>query len=104
MVQIRELRLIYFIALQDLRNYQYTLHTIDNLFIHMEMGRSYIKIPLRKYNDVSIISINDLVLDERIRSFMDIQNLKWVVLLQANIKLLSSMTPVAILMNIYSRI
>ncbi|XP_013918879.1 PREDICTED: zinc finger FYVE domain-containing protein 16-like isoform X2 [Thamnophis sirtalis] len=38
--------------LVDLRNYQYTLHTIDNLFIHMEMGRSYIKIPLRKYNDV----------------------------------------------------
>ncbi|XP_063151552.1 zinc finger FYVE domain-containing protein 16 isoform X2 [Candoia aspera] len=38
--------------LVDLRNYQYTLHTIDNLFIHMEMGRSYIKIPLRKYNEV----------------------------------------------------
>ncbi|KAM6475251.1 zinc finger FYVE domain-containing protein 16 [Liasis olivaceus] len=38
--------------LVDLRNYQYTLHTIDNLFIHMEMGRSYIKIPLKKYNEV----------------------------------------------------
>ncbi|XP_070599194.1 zinc finger FYVE domain-containing protein 16 isoform X2 [Erythrolamprus reginae] len=38
--------------LVDLRNYQYTLHTIDNLFIHMEMGKSYIKIPLRKYNDI----------------------------------------------------
>ncbi|XP_025070537.1 zinc finger FYVE domain-containing protein 16 isoform X3 [Alligator sinensis] len=38
--------------LVDLRNYQYTLHTIDNLFIHMEMGRSCIKIPLRKYNEV----------------------------------------------------
>uniref|UniRef100_A0A670IZ14 Zinc finger FYVE domain-containing protein n=1 Tax=Podarcis muralis TaxID=64176 RepID=A0A670IZ14_PODMU len=38
--------------LVDLRNYQYTLHTIDNLFIHMEMGRSYIKIPLRRYNEV----------------------------------------------------
>ncbi|XP_015674042.1 zinc finger FYVE domain-containing protein 16 [Protobothrops mucrosquamatus] len=38
--------------LVDLRNYQYTLHTIDNLFIHMEMGRTYIKIPLRKYNEI----------------------------------------------------
>ncbi|XP_035752491.1 zinc finger FYVE domain-containing protein 16 isoform X2 [Egretta garzetta] len=38
--------------LVDLRNYQYTLHTIDNLFVHMEMGRSCIKIPLRKYNEV----------------------------------------------------
>uniref|UniRef100_A0A8C8RMD7 Zinc finger FYVE domain-containing protein 16 n=1 Tax=Pelusios castaneus TaxID=367368 RepID=A0A8C8RMD7_9SAUR len=38
--------------LVDLRNYQYTLHTIDNLFIHMEMGKSCIKIPLRKYNEV----------------------------------------------------
>lgn len=52
--------------MQDLRNYQYTLHTIDNLFIHMEMGRTYIKIPLRKYNEVSIISSKDLVLDVRI--------------------------------------
>ncbi|XP_061477572.1 zinc finger FYVE domain-containing protein 16-like isoform X2 [Rhineura floridana] len=38
--------------LVDLRNYQYTLHTIDNLFIHMEVGRSCIKIPLRRYNEV----------------------------------------------------
>ncbi|KAM6391498.1 zinc finger FYVE domain-containing protein 16 [Rhynochetos jubatus] len=38
--------------LVDLRNYQYTLHTIDNLFVHVEMGRSCIKIPLRKYDDV----------------------------------------------------
>ncbi|XP_066472325.1 zinc finger FYVE domain-containing protein 16 isoform X2 [Tiliqua scincoides] len=38
--------------LVDLRNYQYALHTIDGLFIHMEMGRSCIKIPLRKYNEV----------------------------------------------------
>ncbi|KAL2294105.1 hypothetical protein Nmel_007826 [Mimus melanotis] len=38
--------------LVDLRNYQYTLHTIENLFIHVEMGRSCIKIPLRKYNEV----------------------------------------------------
>ncbi|NWH69861.1 ZFY16 protein, partial [Piaya cayana] len=36
----------------DLRNYQYTLHTIDNLFVHVEMGRSCIEIPLRKYNEV----------------------------------------------------
>ncbi|XP_009572066.1 PREDICTED: zinc finger FYVE domain-containing protein 16 [Fulmarus glacialis] len=38
--------------LVDLRNYQYTLHTVDNLFVHVEMGRSCIKIPLRKYNEV----------------------------------------------------
>ncbi|XP_041282569.1 zinc finger FYVE domain-containing protein 16 [Onychostruthus taczanowskii] len=38
--------------LADLRNYKYTLHTIDNLFVHVEMGRSCIKIPLRKYNEV----------------------------------------------------
>ncbi|XP_074936003.1 zinc finger FYVE domain-containing protein 16 [Phalacrocorax aristotelis] len=38
--------------LVDLRNYQYTLHTIDNLFVHVEMGRSCIKIPQRKYNEV----------------------------------------------------
>ncbi|XP_062455447.1 zinc finger FYVE domain-containing protein 16 isoform X2 [Rhea pennata] len=39
--------------LVDLRNYQYTLHTIDNLFVHVEMGRSCIKIPLRRYNELS---------------------------------------------------
>ncbi|XP_054143570.1 zinc finger FYVE domain-containing protein 16 isoform X1 [Melozone crissalis] len=38
--------------LVDFRNYQYTLHTIDNLFVHVEMGRSCIKIPLRKHNEV----------------------------------------------------
>ncbi|NXC73639.1 ZFY16 protein, partial [Anhinga anhinga] len=38
--------------LVDLRNYQYTLHTIDNLFVHVEMGRSCIKIPRRKYYEV----------------------------------------------------
>lgn len=38
--------------LVDLRNYQYTLHTIDNLFIHMEMGKSCIKIPLKRYNEI----------------------------------------------------
>ncbi|NWQ79960.1 ZFY16 protein, partial [Columbina picui] len=38
--------------LVDLKNYQYTLPTIDNLFVHVEMGRSCIKIPLRKYNEV----------------------------------------------------
>ncbi|NXK00363.1 ZFY16 protein, partial [Corythaixoides concolor] len=36
----------------DLRNYQYTLHTVDNLFVHVEMGRSCIEIPLRKYDEV----------------------------------------------------
>uniref|UniRef100_A0A8C3KW22 Zinc finger FYVE domain-containing protein n=1 Tax=Chrysolophus pictus TaxID=9089 RepID=A0A8C3KW22_CHRPC len=50
--------------LVDLRNYQYTLHTIDNLFVHVEMGRSCIKIPLRKYNQVMkvINSSNDHVI------------------------------------------
>nr|XP_020645902.1 zinc finger FYVE domain-containing protein 16 isoform X1 [Pogona vitticeps]XP_020645903.1 zinc finger FYVE domain-containing protein 16 isoform X1 [Pogona vitticeps] len=38
--------------LVDLRNYQYTLLTIDNLVIHMEMGRSCVKIPLKRYNEV----------------------------------------------------
>uniref|UniRef100_A0A8D0L1S8 Zinc finger FYVE domain-containing protein n=1 Tax=Sphenodon punctatus TaxID=8508 RepID=A0A8D0L1S8_SPHPU len=50
--------------LVDLRNYQYTLHTIDNLFIHMEMGKSCIKIPLERYNEVMkvINSSNEHVL------------------------------------------
>ncbi|KAM4875834.1 zinc finger FYVE domain-containing protein 16 [Thomomys bottae] len=38
--------------LVDLRNYQYTLHNIDQLLIHMEMGKSSIKIPRKKYSDV----------------------------------------------------
>ncbi|XP_012860353.1 zinc finger FYVE domain-containing protein 16 [Echinops telfairi] len=38
--------------LVDLRNYQYTLHNIDHLLIHMEMGKSCIKIPRKKYSDV----------------------------------------------------
>ncbi|XP_036265258.1 zinc finger FYVE domain-containing protein 16 isoform X3 [Pipistrellus kuhlii] len=38
--------------LVDLRNFQYTLHNIDQLLIHMEMGKSCIKIPRKKYNDV----------------------------------------------------
>ncbi|XP_053443594.1 zinc finger FYVE domain-containing protein 16 [Nycticebus coucang] len=38
--------------LVDLRNYQYTLHNIDQLLIHMEMGKSCIKIPRKKYTDV----------------------------------------------------
>ncbi|XP_011728350.2 zinc finger FYVE domain-containing protein 16 isoform X1 [Macaca nemestrina] len=38
--------------LVDLRNYQYTLHNIDQLLIHMEMGKSCIKIPRKKYSDV----------------------------------------------------
>ncbi|XP_062985742.1 zinc finger FYVE domain-containing protein 16 [Elgaria multicarinata webbii] len=44
--------------LVDLRNYQYTLNTICNLFIHMEMGRSCIKIPLRRYNEVMKVMNN----------------------------------------------
>nr|XP_003408163.1 zinc finger FYVE domain-containing protein 16 [Loxodonta africana]XP_010586547.1 zinc finger FYVE domain-containing protein 16 [Loxodonta africana] len=38
--------------LVDLRNYQYTLHNIDQLLIHMEMGKSCIKIPRKKYSEV----------------------------------------------------
>ncbi|XP_076995418.1 zinc finger FYVE domain-containing protein 16 [Tamandua tetradactyla] len=38
--------------LVDLRNYQYTLHNIDQLLIHMEVGKSCIKIPRKKYSDV----------------------------------------------------
>uniref|UniRef100_A0A8C5L4I5 Zinc finger FYVE domain-containing protein n=1 Tax=Jaculus jaculus TaxID=51337 RepID=A0A8C5L4I5_JACJA len=38
--------------LVDLRNYQYTLHHIDQLLIHMEMGKSCIKIPRKGYSDV----------------------------------------------------
>ncbi|KAM6230934.1 zinc finger FYVE domain-containing protein 16 isoform 2-T3 [Porphyrio hochstetteri] len=38
--------------LVDLRNYQYTLNTIENLFVHVEMGRSCIKIPLRQHHEV----------------------------------------------------
>ncbi|KAM6223339.1 zinc finger FYVE domain-containing protein 16 isoform 2-T2 [Rhynchocyon petersi] len=38
--------------LVDLRNYQYTLNNIDQLLIHMEMGKSCIKIPRKGYNDV----------------------------------------------------
>lgn len=38
--------------LVDLRNYQYTLHNVDQLLIHMEMGKSCIKIPRKKYSDV----------------------------------------------------
>lgn len=46
--------------LADLRNYQYTLTTVDGLFIHMEMGRSCIKLPLKRYNEVlKIISASN---------------------------------------------
>ncbi|XP_068941120.1 zinc finger FYVE domain-containing protein 16 isoform X2 [Petaurus breviceps papuanus] len=38
--------------LVDLRNYQYTLHNIDQLLIHMEMGKSCIKIPRKRYSEV----------------------------------------------------
>ncbi|XP_066237836.1 zinc finger FYVE domain-containing protein 16 isoform X1 [Saccopteryx leptura] len=50
--------------LVDLRNYQYTLHNVDQLLIHMEMGKSCIKIPRKKYNDVMkvINSSNDHVI------------------------------------------
>ncbi|XP_069483645.1 zinc finger FYVE domain-containing protein 16 isoform X2 [Ambystoma mexicanum] len=38
--------------LADLRNYQYTLPNIDGLFIHMEMGTSCIKLPLKRHNEI----------------------------------------------------
>ncbi|XP_029430138.1 zinc finger FYVE domain-containing protein 16 isoform X2 [Rhinatrema bivittatum] len=38
--------------LADLRNFQYTLPNVDGLLIHMEMGKSCIKIPLRRYSEV----------------------------------------------------
>ncbi|KAF7250448.1 Zinc finger FYVE domain-containing protein 16 [Varanus komodoensis] len=44
--------------LVDLRNYQYTLQTIDNLLIHLEVGRSCIKIPLTRYNEVMKVMNN----------------------------------------------
>ncbi|NXU80295.1 ZFY16 protein, partial [Oreotrochilus melanogaster] len=39
-------------TVMDLRNFQNALHSIDNLFVHVEMGRSCIIIPLRKHNEV----------------------------------------------------
>ncbi|XP_078531433.1 zinc finger FYVE domain-containing protein 16 isoform X2 [Lissotriton helveticus] len=46
--------------LADLRNYQYTLTTVDGLFIHMEMGTSCIKLPLKRYNEIlKIISASN---------------------------------------------
>ncbi|XP_067838873.1 zinc finger FYVE domain-containing protein 16-like isoform X2 [Heptranchias perlo] len=38
--------------LADLRNYQYTLATIEGLMLLVEMGKSSIKIPKRRYNEV----------------------------------------------------
>ncbi|XP_078070981.1 zinc finger FYVE domain-containing protein 16-like isoform X2 [Mustelus asterias] len=38
--------------LADLRNYQYTLPTIEGLVLLVEMGKSTIKIPKRRYNEV----------------------------------------------------
>nr|XP_033782332.1 zinc finger FYVE domain-containing protein 16 isoform X2 [Geotrypetes seraphini] len=38
--------------LADLRNFQYTLPTVDGLLIHMEMGKSCIKIPVHRYSEV----------------------------------------------------
>uniref|UniRef100_A0A8C2SQL5 Zinc finger FYVE domain-containing protein n=1 Tax=Coturnix japonica TaxID=93934 RepID=A0A8C2SQL5_COTJA len=79
--------------LVDLRNYQYTLHTIDNLFVHVEMGRSCIKIPLRKYNQVMkvINSSNDHVISigasfntEADSHFVCVQNKQGLYHTQAN--------------------
>ncbi|XP_059500767.1 zinc finger FYVE domain-containing protein 16-like isoform X3 [Stegostoma tigrinum] len=38
--------------LADLRNYQYTLPTIEGLVLLVEMGQSTVKIPKRRYNEV----------------------------------------------------
>ncbi|XP_063819977.1 zinc finger FYVE domain-containing protein 16 isoform X2 [Pseudophryne corroboree] len=38
--------------LTDLRNYQYTIPHVDGLVIHMEMGKSYIKIPSKRHNEI----------------------------------------------------
>ncbi|KAM9330961.1 zinc finger FYVE domain-containing protein 16 [Gastrophryne carolinensis] len=38
--------------LTDLRNYQYTIPHVDGLVIHMEMGKSCIKIPSRRHNEI----------------------------------------------------
>ncbi|XP_021237106.1 zinc finger FYVE domain-containing protein 16 isoform X2 [Numida meleagris] len=79
--------------LVDLRNYQYTLHTIDNLFVHVEMGRSCIKIPLRRYNQVMkvINSSNDHVISigasfntEADSHFVCVQNKQGLYHTQAN--------------------
>nr|XP_056703946.1 zinc finger FYVE domain-containing protein 16 [Euleptes europaea] len=79
--------------LVDLRNYQYTLHTIDNLFIHMEMGRSCIKIPLNRYNEVMkvmntsnehVISIGASFSSEADSHLVCVQNNDGVYQTQAN--------------------
>ncbi|KAM3938233.1 zinc finger FYVE domain-containing protein 16 isoform 2-T2 [Leptodactylus fuscus] len=38
--------------LTDLRNYQYTIPHVDGLVIHMEMGKSCIKIPSKRHNEI----------------------------------------------------
>ncbi|KAH0628051.1 hypothetical protein JD844_008725 [Phrynosoma platyrhinos] len=79
--------------LVDLRNYQYTLLTIDHLFIHMEMGRSCIKIPLQRYNEVikvmntsneHVISIGASFSSEADSHLVCVQNDEGVYQTQAN--------------------
>ncbi|XP_077144276.1 zinc finger FYVE domain-containing protein 16 isoform X1 [Ranitomeya variabilis] len=38
--------------LTDLRNYQYTIPHVEDLVIHMEMGKSCIKIPSKRHNEI----------------------------------------------------
>ncbi|XP_063309793.1 zinc finger FYVE domain-containing protein 16 [Pelobates fuscus] len=38
--------------LTDLRNYQYTIPHVDGLVIHMEMGKTCIKIPSKRHNEI----------------------------------------------------
>ncbi|XP_042305559.1 zinc finger FYVE domain-containing protein 16 [Sceloporus undulatus] len=79
--------------LVDLRNYQYTLLTVDHLFIHMEMGRSCIKIPLQRYNEVikvmntsneHVISIGASFSSEADSHLVCVQNDEGVYQTQAN--------------------
>nr|XP_060617692.1 zinc finger FYVE domain-containing protein 16 isoform X1 [Anolis sagrei ordinatus]XP_060617693.1 zinc finger FYVE domain-containing protein 16 isoform X1 [Anolis sagrei ordinatus] len=79
--------------LVDLRNYQYTLLTIENLVIHMEMGRSCIKIPLQRHNEVikvmntsneHVISIGASFSSEADSHLVCVQNDEGVYQTQAN--------------------
>ncbi|KAM4808281.1 zinc finger FYVE domain-containing protein 16 [Rhinophrynus dorsalis] len=38
--------------LTDLRNYQYTIPHVDGLLIHMQMGKTCIKIPSKRHNEI----------------------------------------------------
>ncbi|MBN3271539.1 ZFYV9 protein, partial [Polyodon spathula] len=48
--------------LADLRNYQYSLASVEGLLIHMEMGNSYIEIPKGRFNEAIMNSSNEHVI------------------------------------------